>query len=80
MRARWCVAALIVVLMLSGGGALEDYAARRARHDLSSLLDRSPQVAHVVTAAADGSSSYRDVPATEVKVGCPTPARSTTRP
>ena len=63
------VAALIVVLMLSGGDALEDYAARRAKHDLSSLLDRSPQVAHVVTAGADGSSSFRDVPVTEVEVG-----------
>ena len=63
------VAALIVVLMLSGGEALEDYAARRAKQDLSSLLDRSPQVAHVVTAGADGSSSYRDVPVTEVEVG-----------
>ena len=63
------VAALIVVLMLSGGEALEDYAARRAKQDLSSLLDRSPQVAHIVTASADGSSSYRDVPVTEVQVG-----------
>ncbi len=63
------VAALIVVLMLSGGEALEDYAARRAKQDLSSLLDRSPQVAHVVTAHTDGTSPYRDVPVTEVQVG-----------
>ena len=63
------VAALIVVLMLSGGEALEDYAARRAKQDLSSLLDQYPQVAHVVAAAADGSNSYRDVPVTEVQLG-----------
>lgn len=42
------VAALIIVLMLSGGRALEDFAARRAKRDLTALLDRSPQVAHVL--------------------------------
>lgn len=63
------VAALIVVLMLSGGEALEDYAGRRAKKDLSSLLDRSPQVAHLVTDPGDGSTSYRDVPVTEVGIG-----------
>jgi heavy metal translocating P-type ATPase len=63
------IAALIVVLMLSGGHALEEYAERRAKHDLSALLDRSPQVAHVVTTAPDGSTVYRDVPVTEVQVG-----------
>ena len=47
------VAALIVVLMLSGGEALEDYAARRAKQELNALLDRSPQLAHVVVAAGD---------------------------
>lgn len=63
------VAALIVVLMLSGGEALEEYAARRAKRDLSALLDRSPQLAHVVTTTADGASAYRDVPVTKVQVG-----------
>lgn len=63
------VAALIVVLMLSGGHALEEYAERRAKHDLSALLDRSPRMAHVVTAAPDGSRVYRDVPVTEVRPG-----------
>lgn len=42
------VAALIIVLMLSGGRALEDFAARRAKRELTALLDRSPQVAHVL--------------------------------
>lgn len=39
-------AALVIVLMLTGGEALEDYAALRARADLSALLERAPQVAH----------------------------------
>lgn len=42
------VASLIIVLMLSGGEALEDFAARRAKRDLTALLDRSPRIAHVL--------------------------------
>jgi len=45
------VAALIIVLMLSGGEALEDYASRRAKRELTALLDRSPQQAHVIISA-----------------------------
>ncbi|WP_022889811.1 heavy metal translocating P-type ATPase [Agromyces italicus] len=40
------IAALLVVLMLTGGAALEDYANRRAKRELDSLLTRSPQLAH----------------------------------
>jgi len=40
------LAGAIVALMLSGGNALEDYAAGRARRDLSELLSRAPRVAH----------------------------------
>jgi len=58
------VAALVVVLMLTGGEALEDYANRRAKRELDALLARAPQRAHL---AVDGS--YRDVPVDEVKVG-----------
>ncbi|MBO0981840.1 heavy metal translocating P-type ATPase [Microbacterium sp. SD291] len=50
------VASLIIVLMLSGGEALEDYAARRAKRDLSALLDRSPRIAHLL-APSPGSSA-----------------------
>ncbi|MDO7882776.1 heavy metal translocating P-type ATPase [Salinibacterium soli] len=39
-------AALVVVLMLTGGEALEDYAAHRARGELDALLARSPRQAH----------------------------------
>lgn len=41
-------AALIVLLMLTGGDALEDYAAHKANADLQSLLDKSPQQAHLM--------------------------------
>lgn len=40
------IAAVIIVLMLTGGGALEDFAAGRAKHELTALLDRAPRVAH----------------------------------
>ena len=40
------IAALRVVLMLSGGEALEDYANRRAKRELYALLTRAPQLAH----------------------------------
>ena len=39
------LAGAIVALMLSGGNALEDYAAGRARRDLTALLERAPRVA-----------------------------------
>ncbi len=57
-------AALVVVLMLTGGEALEDYAANRARRDLSALLSRAPATAHVL----DGGS-LRDVPVDDVRPG-----------
>ncbi|MGY4857963.1 heavy metal translocating P-type ATPase [Cryobacterium sp. AP23] len=60
------VATLVIVLMLSGGAALEDYAEGRARRELNALLNRAPQVAHVLRT---GSSEVDDVPATQVLVG-----------
>lgn len=56
------VASLIIVLMLAGGEALEDFAGRRARRELSALLDRSPRTAH--REQSDGSVA--DVPVDEV--------------
>ena len=41
-------AAIIVVLMLTGGQALEDYAERRAKKELTSLLEHKPKTAHVI--------------------------------
>lgn len=47
-------AAIVIVLMLTGGEALEDYAANRAKRDLTALLSRAPQLGHRVL--ADGST------------------------
>lgn len=58
-------AALVIVLMLTGGEALEDYAAFRARADLSALLERAPQVAH--RTREDGT--LEDVPVDEIAEG-----------
>lgn len=57
-------AALIIVLMLTGGEALEDYAELRSKRELTALLNRAPQVAHRVV---DGMSE--DVAATDVRIG-----------
>ncbi|MEO6201349.1 MAG: heavy metal translocating P-type ATPase [Cryobacterium sp.] len=59
------VATLIIVLMLSGGAALEDYAVNRAKRELNALLKRAPQIAHRLNRA----SEVEDVPAAEVRVG-----------
>ena len=40
------LAGAVVGLMLAGGNALEDYAAGRARRELSALVARAPRVAH----------------------------------
>ncbi|GAA1060297.1 heavy metal translocating P-type ATPase [Agromyces bracchium] len=58
------VAALIVVLMLTGGEALEDYASRRAKRELDALLTRAPQHAHRVV-----DDHFVDVPVDEVEPG-----------
>lgn len=41
------LAGTVILLMLSGGEALEAYALQRARRELSALLSRVPTVAHV---------------------------------
>lgn len=55
---------IIILLMLSGGEALESYAMFRARRDLSSLLSRAPNTAHLIS-----GETIKDVPIGEVKVG-----------
>jgi heavy metal translocating P-type ATPase len=60
------LAALVIVLMLSGGKALEDYAAGRAKRELTALLERAPQVAHLMQAVTDDIS---EVPVTQVRPG-----------
>lgn len=58
------LAAAIIVLMLSGGEALEAYAVRRASRVLEALAKRVPAVAH---RKLDGE--FQDVDLTEVAVG-----------
>ena len=58
------IAALVVVLMLTGGKALEDYANRRAKRELDALLTRAPQLAHRI----DGEQ-ITDIRADEVRPG-----------
>lgn len=40
------LAGAVVGLMLSGGNALEDLAARRSRRELRALIERAPRIAH----------------------------------
>jgi heavy metal translocating P-type ATPase len=58
------VAALLVVLMLTGGEALELYANGRAKRELDALLTRAPQLAH---RSVDGG--YSNLPVDQVRVG-----------
>ncbi|TFB73390.1 heavy metal translocating P-type ATPase [Cryobacterium glaciale] len=60
------VATLLIVLMIAGGAALEDFAAGRAARELDALLKRAPQIAHRLD---PDSGEAVDVPATEVRVG-----------
>lgn len=56
-------AATVIVLMLTGGEALEDFAEHRATRELSELLKRVPQIAHIKKANGD----IEDIKASEVK-------------
>ncbi|MEO7364443.1 MAG: heavy metal translocating P-type ATPase [Candidatus Saccharimonadales bacterium] len=57
-------AAIVVVLMLTGGESLEDYAEHRSRAELDSLLKRAPSRAHVLRAR-----KIVDVKVNELRVG-----------
>ena len=58
------LAGSVIVLMLSGGKSLESFALGRARRSLSSLAERAPRVAHILT---DGH--LETVSADSVEVG-----------
>ena len=58
------LAAAVIVIMLTGGEALEAFAKNRARHELDSLLKRKPTTAHLIT-----SSGTNDVAVSKVRVG-----------
>jgi heavy metal translocating P-type ATPase len=58
------LAGAVVALMYSGGNVLEDFAISRAEHDLRSLVDRAPRVAH-----RHKGSAIEDVPVGDIAVG-----------
>lgn len=57
-------AALVIVLMLTGGETLEDFAAGRAKRELTALLKRVPDVAHLMK-----GEEIRDIKVAEAKIG-----------
>lgn len=62
------LASMIIVLMLAGGTALEDYAAGRAKGELTALLERVPQTAHRERNGTPGGN-HEEVAATDVRIG-----------
>lgn len=58
------LAGAFVVLMLSGGEALEAYALRRARSSLSALAERAPRTAHIWQ-----GDELVSIPAEQIEVG-----------
>jgi heavy metal translocating P-type ATPase len=58
------LAAAVVAVMYAGGNALEDFAVKRAEHDLKSLIDRAPRIAH-----RKRDATIEDVPIEEVQIG-----------
>jgi heavy metal translocating P-type ATPase len=61
---RELLAAAVISVMLASGRALEAWAAQRARHDLSALLDRAPR-----TARRYGGGVVEVVPLDEIAAG-----------
>lgn len=59
------LAGVVILLMLSGGEALEAYARERAKKELTELLSKAPSVAHVKRSG----DKLVDVRAEEVRVG-----------
>lgn len=58
------LAAVVILLMITGGEALEAYASDRAKHELDALLDRAPQLAHRVR-----GTTVEDVAVTRIVPG-----------
>ena len=58
------LAGAVVAVMLAGGNALEEYAAGRARRELTKLLERAPRIAHRRRAGA-----VEEVPVDELRPG-----------
>lgn len=57
-------AGIVIVLMLTGGEALEDYAEKRAKTELTALMERAPKKTHLIR-----GRKVVDVAVSSVKVG-----------
>jgi len=57
-------AAIVVVIMLTGGESLEDYAEHRAQRELNNLLNNAPTKAHLLK-----NNKQVDIKVEELKVG-----------
>jgi heavy metal translocating P-type ATPase len=67
-------ASIIIVLMFTGGEALEDYAETRAKRELTALLDNTPQIAHREVYSSAGAEkgalfATEDCAVGELKIG-----------
>ncbi|AWR22059.1 heavy metal translocating P-type ATPase [Aurantimicrobium photophilum] len=67
-------ASIIIVLMFTGGESLEDYAESRAKRELTSLLDNTPQIAHREVYSSAGAEkgalfATKDCPVAELNIG-----------
>ncbi len=58
------LAGAVIALMLSGGNALEAMASRRARQELTALLERMPTIAH-----RRSGSGWEEIPVERLAVG-----------
>lgn len=58
------IAAAVIIIMLASGEALEQYAERHARKELTALMERTPKIAHVWR-----GHLTEDVPVEQVKPG-----------
>ena len=63
------IAASIIALMLTGGEALENYAAYRAKRDLRSLLDRAPNMARRLPSLEAAPDDAEDILIEDVAKG-----------
>jgi cation transport ATPase len=59
------LASLIIIIMITGGEALENYANNRAKRELTKLINRAPTIAHVLLK----KDTLEDYPIKKVKIG-----------
>ena len=62
---------VVIVIMQTGGKALEDYAFRRASSSLDELMARSPRVAYRRMSEGNSNTdqSLEEISVTDVKIG-----------